>query len=675
MAVSLKYPLYAWLIGGMLALLPLGESVAQYDNFFFQLKPAAQKGKMLYGSGAYEKAIPYIQQALRKRGEDQDLKIMLAHAYAVSGQAKEAVAQYRQLASSQQLEPKHQLAYAHSLQLLGRGQESQQVYEQYLSQLQGDPLPSLDPAELHRSAIRYSVHPLSINSRYNEFAPVLTEGGLFFLSDRKKGALVHRDYSGHNTDLDVYHAAARSNTRFVNVHNLGSSINTGLHEGPASQDANGALYFSRSDRSGRITLWKAEPADAPNQWLPAKELSITAEGNLFHPAISADGRLLFYASDMPGGYGSTDIYYSFMQEGGWSAPINAGARINTPGKEAFPSLRENRLYFSSDGKMGLGGLDIHEAYLSGTKVIMVRNVGAPANSVADDFGLVWLADGSGGYFSSNRRGGRGGDDLYRLDYHIITLEGSVRDSTNHKPLAGVTVHLQQPDGGSRQAVTNERGEYSFTLFPGEVYKLSYEAKDYRPRTLSYSTLQGKQYGRRDFTVSLDRKTKIFVLGTARMPDKRRAAHAQILVYDHAGSQPDTLVANERGGYEVELDTESQYTFLVQCNTWGNVADFATSERTEASLSHYLNVELKQQQRYTVKGRVEGADPSQPLLLWLTNSLNGSSTLLWPDGNRFSFQALSLAAYEICVQQGDKRATLYLGTDWQKPERQVVLELK
>jgi tetratricopeptide (TPR) repeat protein len=661
----------------LLVLLP-AESSAQYDNFFFQLKPASQKGLLLYQSGAYEKAIPFIEQALRKGRDRQAFTFMLAHAYAVSGRAQEAVKLYKPLSAASPMEIKHLLAYTQCLQRLGRSEEARAVYDQYLKQLAdaGDIPQGLDPADLHRSAVRYSVHPLSINSRYNEFAPLLIEGGLLFLSDRKKRVMVQQSYSSHSSDLDLYQASARSNTRFAHLARVNSNVNTGLHEGPASQDAAGALYFSRSDRSGRISLWKAEPAESPNQWKPARQLPIEAEGNLFHPAVSADGRMLFFVSDMPGGYGGTDIYYSFKQSNDeWSAPINVGPKINTPGTEAFPTLRENRLYFSTDGRIGLGGLDIHEAYLSGTKVLMVRNIGAPANSAADDFGLVWLPDGSGGYFSSNRRGGRGGDDLYRLDYHQITLEGNVLDSTNRKPLANVKVELQLPDGGTRQAVSNEKGEYSFILFPGEVYKLSFESKDHRQRSLSYTTLQGKQYGKRSFDVALDRKTKVFLLGTARMPDKRRAAHAQVLVYEWEGSQPDTLLANERGGFEVELDTEKGYSFLINCDNWGELAEFQTSELGEASLSHYLNTELRQQQRYTVTGNVLGADPAQPLLIWLTNSLNGSTEMLWANGATFTFKATSLAAYSLCVQQGEQQTYLYLGPDWQKQQRQVQLELK
>ena len=396
---------------------------------------------------------------------------------------------------------------------------------------------------------------------------------------------------------------------------------------------------------------------------------------MFHPAVSANGQLLYFVSDMPGGLGGTDIYYSQLQEDGWSEPVNAGPKINTPGNESFPVLQNNKLYFSSDGRIGLGRLDIYEAYVSGTTVIHVRNMGAPINSPEDDFGLVWLPDGSGGYFASNRKGSRGGDDLYRLDYHIITLEGVVLDSTNQKPLAGARVEIVNPDGSTRQAVTTDAGAYSFMLFPGETYKLSVEAKNYRPRSLTYSTLQGKQYGKRQFGLALERRTKIFVLGSVRLPDKKKAAQAQVLVYDMAGGRPDTLQTTERGGFEVELDSESTYTFVFGCDELGGMAEFKTSGRTDASLSHYINVDLREQRQYQVKGRIEGADTSQPMLLWLTNSISGEQVLLWPDRGAFNFKASSLASYELCLQQGTKSRTLFINQGWKEAVREVSLKVE
>ncbi|MBW3544575.1 MAG: carboxypeptidase regulatory-like domain-containing protein, partial [Bacteroidetes bacterium] len=601
----------------LLALLLLAAPLtarAQYDNVFFRLKPSMQKGMLLYHAGAYDKAIPYIEQALQQQ-PDEKLSLMLAHAYALTGKAKESVRLYRQIGDPQALEAKHLLAYTLCLQNLGHTDEARSSFQTYMDKL-GETAPlaeDLGKSDLYRNSIRYSVHPLSINTRHHEFAPLLTAQGIYFISDRKSSGLVRRNFSRHAADLDVYQAHARSNTRFVNTSRLGKVINSSLHEGPTSVDSAGTLYFSRSDRNGKLSLWIAKSHNGKENWTAAEQLHIPGAINLFHPAVSANGQLLFFASDMPGGLGGTDIYFSvYLGEEGWSEPVNAGPQINTPGQEVFPVLHENKLYFSSDGRIGMGRLDIYEAFISGTTIIHVRNMGAPLNSSADDFSLVWLPDGSGGYFASNRKGSRGGDDLYRLDYHVITLEGTLRDSTNNKPLAGAEIRLQNPDGSARQAVTNDAGAYSFTLYPGENYELSMEAKNYRTRQMRYSTFQGKQYGKRQLVTALERKTKVFVLGNVRLPDNKKASQAQLVLYDrnsHAAS--DTLQANDRGNFEAELDNESNYIFFFQCDGNAHVAAFETSGSTEASLSHYLNVKLQAFQQYKVQGQIEGADPEQP----------------------------------------------------------------
>lgn len=649
---------------------------AQYDNVFFRLKPSVQKGTLLYNAGAYEKAIPHIKQALEQQSGEQ-LNLMLAYAYALTGKLQESVRLYKQLGDPIGLEAKHLLAYTLCLQSLGRTEEARDSFQAYLTKIgeTAEVAEDLGRTDLYRTSIRYSVHPLSINTRQHDFAPILTPKGILFVSDRKKGGIIKKNFSSHETDLDVYMAEARSNTRFVNTTRLSSKINSSLHEGPAAQDTSGTLYFSRSDRYGLLALWKAVATPDKTDWKEAERLRIPAVGNFFHPAVSADGNRLYFASDMPGGMGGSDIYYSLYQEGEWSAPVNAGPKINTPGNESFPVLQDNKLYFSSDGRIGLGRLDIYEAFISGATVIHVRNMGAPLNSPEDDFGLVWLPDGSGGYFASNRKGSRGGDDIYRLDYHVITLEGTLRDSTNHKPLASARVELQNPDGSIRQAITSDNGTYSFTLFPGEVYTLSLEAKNYRSRTINFSTLQGKQYGKRPFEAALERKTKVFVLGNVRQPDKKRAAQAQVVVYDIAGGRPDSVRANERGAFEVELDTESSYSFLFVCNTLGAVSTFTTSGRSDATLSHYLNVDLESYIPYKVNGTLEGADLSKPLLVWLTNSLSSESTMLWANGGKFSFDAISLAEYELCVQQGEKKGVVSLGKNWQKDVREITIVLK
>lgn len=187
------------------------------------------------------------------------------------------------------------------------------------------------------------------------------------------------------------------------------------------------------------------------------------------PAVSADGKWLYFVSDMPGGFGETDIYYcEIYSDGKLGKPINAGAAINTEGKEMFPFLKDNVLYFASDGHYGLGGLDVFSSNISGVRQFSLpQNLGKPVNSNRDDFAYVLSADGKLVYLSSNRAGGRGDDDIYLVVPKTETpcekvIAGVVTDKKLGQPIAGVEVTITV---GEKQLTetTAEDGSYSITV--------------------------------------------------------------------------------------------------------------------------------------------------------------------------------------------------------------------
>lgn len=189
-----------------------------------------------------------------------------------------------------------------------------------------------------------------------------------------------------------------------------------------------------------------------------------------HPAITADGKWLYFTSDMPGGYGETDIYVAeIMANGQMGKPRNLGPIINTPQKEMFPFINDNVLYFSSNGHYGLGGLDIFEStLLSDMQFAEPQNMGMPLNSNLDDFAFIIDKAQMSGYFSSNRKGGRGDDDIYFFIRQIPLcsqlLAGTVTHKITNKPLSDVNVTLYN-DAGQIIATftTKEDGKYNFKV--------------------------------------------------------------------------------------------------------------------------------------------------------------------------------------------------------------------
>lgn len=197
-----------------------------------------------------------------------------------------------------------------------------------------------------------------------------------------------------------------------------------------------------------------------------------------HPALSGDGKWLFFVSDMPGGYGETDIYVvEILTDGKFGKPKNLGPEINTPGREMFPFLSDSILYFSSDRHYGLGGLDVFESTMKeGFVFTEPVNLGEPVNSNLDDFGFVINESDGYGYLSSNRKKGKGGDDIYYFRFKekecSELIAGKVSNTSSNDNLEGATVAVYNERGNVvTSAVTNDTGEYALTVPCDSLYKV------------------------------------------------------------------------------------------------------------------------------------------------------------------------------------------------------------
>jgi len=245
-------------------------------------------------------------------------------------------------------------------------------------------------------------------------------------------------------------------SRHINIELLKGKVNTKYHEGSAAVFPNGDIIFTRNNYYQGSTQTSKEGINKLKMFTASGTNlnNLTPfpfnnnEYSVGHPALNKEGNILIFSSDMPGGYGGTDLYYCVRSGSGqWTKPVNLGKQINTEGNEMFPNLdKEDMLYFSSTGHPGLGGLDIFEVQLKEMKPVSpVRNLGLPINSFADDFGLIKAADGKTGFLSSNRRGN---DDIYqfsRATYRIL-LEGTITDAKTRLPLSGSRVLMRHLDG-------------------------------------------------------------------------------------------------------------------------------------------------------------------------------------------------------------------------------------
>ncbi len=273
----------------------------------------------------------------------------------------------------------------------------------------------------------------SLNTQYLEYSPAAHKKGLVFSSNRpKKKHFLGKFFSTYNSN--IYYTAEEGENFFFAPIELPGKINNSRHQGAIAfyNNDNSMIYTTNSknrNREGLYDLKLCSSTYVDGEWKNTKDLPFSEEYRACHPAVSSDGSLLIFAAERPDGYGGMDLYLSFFENGIWQKPENMGPEINTKEDEVFPNLTEEGiLVFSSTGYNGCGGLDLYyaqpvEEYVWANPV----NFGNPFNSNKDDFGFMTMEGGNKGCFSSNRLGGKGGDDLYlwQIEQEAITIDPEI----------------------------------------------------------------------------------------------------------------------------------------------------------------------------------------------------------------------------------------------------------
>ena len=354
---------------------------------------------------------------------------------------------------------------------------------------------------------RFNVQNLDINSEYSDFGGTLNNNKLYITSSRNTVGLfdigrwiTQRISYGWNNEpyLDVYSFDVSESGSYINEDYLDSNINTKYHEGLASFDANGNMYLTRESfyeneyvedpESNNITsllgIYKITRGDKNVVGLNINSVEYSVK----NPSISADGKTLYFSSDMPGGFGNFDIYKGDINENGDINNIeNLGQKVNTEGQEMFPFIaNENTLYFSSDSQLGLGGLDVFFTKEVDGKWASARNVGIPVNSNADDFAFSINETSGEGFISSNRSGGKGSDDIYSIKRLVpicdVLLTANVMDAKTKLGIDSATTSVSDKEGNIASSKTSsEKGIAEFMLVCNETGKLIVSKEGYNSK--------------------------------------------------------------------------------------------------------------------------------------------------------------------------------------------------
>ncbi|MFX0557256.1 OmpA family protein [Maribacter sp. CXY002] len=487
------------------------------------------KANQKYEEYSFSPAIDIYKKVLDKGYSSSGLLKNLGNAYYFNSDYKEAAETYSRLVEyyPESVTPEDYFKFAQSLKSLGEYWRSNEVMAKFTEITTNDARAAAYTnerdyvAEIKANSGRYELKPFAYNSPYSDFAPSYYKEGLIFSSDRDTGNFARYRHTWNAKDfLDLYRVDVDSISlnKVIKIDVIGSKdlitmdmdidndgvedlpgtqttedivakrnnrINTRLHESTSAVTKDGqTIYFTRNnmvegkyqkDEKGiiRLKIFRAQYIDGT--WSEIEELPFNNDSySVANPALSPDGKTLYFASDMPGTFGQSDLFMvAINNDRTFGTPVNLGPNINTEARETFPFVTsEEIMYFSSDGHPGLGGLDVFATKIKRQDFTgKVLNVGEPVNSRFDDFTFIFNEATRDGYVASNREDGLGYDDIYSfiekepLVFDCIQqITGTVRDKISNELLVGATIKvINENNEEILSTITDSKGEYSLTL--------------------------------------------------------------------------------------------------------------------------------------------------------------------------------------------------------------------
>lgn len=454
-------------------------------------------GDKMYENLSYSKAVSNYEKALKRQPENNEVKLKLADAHRNLNNSAEAERYYSEVQEAQGLEGKDKVRFAQVLMKNNKYDEAAAILEKYVAsnpddRLANDLLASTKTVdELKEDTSAYQLKPLPLDVVVSMFGPAHYGKGIVFAAETEiTSAASTNPWTGYSY-LDLYYLEKDANGNWDIPVPFDETLNGRFHDGPAvfnkEQDM---VIYTRSamrnekkqllneDRENQFYLYQSEKTDG--KWSAPKELPFNSpDYSVGHPALSKDGKTLYFSSNMPGGYGGSDLYKSTYDGEDWSEPINLGNVINTPGNEVFPSVgNDGRLYFSSEGHVTLGGLDVFVTESKAGIWSKPVNLAYPLNTSKDDFALIFNDNDTSGYVSSNRSGD---DMIYSFIQMppIFILEGIAALKADQLPIDGVTITLiNHTDGDTARIKTGDDGKFKFNLLPNSKYTVTGEKEGY-----------------------------------------------------------------------------------------------------------------------------------------------------------------------------------------------------
>jgi outer membrane protein OmpA-like peptidoglycan-associated protein len=508
-------------------------------NTYSQASRKEAKADKDYGKYAYVDAIKTYERIYEKGYKSPDMLLKLGNSYYFNAELEKANKWYAELYElNPDQEPEFYYRFSQTLKAVKNDAKAQEMITKFIQKKGSDSRGKLINknrdylAEIKRNSGRYKIENAGINSKYSDYGSSYMGTKVIFTSARDTGNFSKRIHTWTGQYFtNLYSANLAEDGSLSAVEKFGNQLNTKFHEDtPVFTKDGKTVYFTRNNYldgrgfdANKVTLLKIYKAnlDAKGKWINITPLPFNSDSyQTAHPALSPDEKTLFFASDMPGTHGLSDLFkVKINDDGSFGNPENLGDTINTEGRETYPFVSDNNeLYFASDGQPGLGGLDIFITRLAKDGTYKeVLNVGEEANSAKDDFGLIIDFKTKKGFLSSNRDGGQGSDDIYKL---IETrpiwceqiLSGIVTDQQTKAILPNTKLILMDDSFNKiKETVSDANGKYEFTEVEcGKKYYVRASLEGYT--TKESPVIIGKDTGKTELNIELEKVAKQIPIG-------------------------------------------------------------------------------------------------------------------------------------------------------------------
>ena len=503
------------------------------------------KADKKYDKYSYIDAIEIYEKVAEKGYKSVELFQKLGNAYYFNSELDKASKWYGELfALNQETDSEYYFRYAQALKTVGNYEKSNQYMELFAQKTNDSRAKLFQENKNYLTNIdavsgKYTIDKTDVNSEFYDYGPTFFGKQIVFTSSRSEGnqySKIHAWTKQNFTDLFV--ASIDNDGRLGSVENFSKTVNTKFNESSPIFTKDGkTMYFTRNNYNDgkkrksddKVIMEKIYKAELVNgEWTNVKELPFSSDNyKTAHPALSTDEKTLYFASDMPGSFGNSDLYkVSIDSNGNFGLPENLGTTINTEGRETFPFIdADNNLFFASDGHPGLGGLDIFEAKVNNNSFEKPVNIGKPLNSQLDGFGYVTNKDDLG-FFSSNRDGGIGFDDIYTFRICTHTLSGLITDIDTKEILPNSKVILYDDKMNKiSETIASEKGLYSFKIDCNKKYLVRVSKEEYETIEKSFEPISINEESKLDFEL----KRKIFPIEVG--TDLAKVLNISIIYFD------------------------------------------------------------------------------------------------------------------------------------------------